>query len=478
MSRKIIFLVWVIFIISHLINLTSLPLFEDEALYLLLSDQISLNQPQSFFIYPINGLLPMFGWLISLTNLFFHDSFIAGRFLNVLLTSTLIFWIVKIADLYKLNKLFQVMAFILLIISPIIHLNSRVALLDTSILVFTAWYIYFTAIYLKTTKNIYLFGLLFSLLAAFLTKATALFGLFPALFLIFADFRKDHKFKSSYLKLFITYFVVCIILLIIFYLFGNQISKDSGSSLITNEKFLQIISKIKLNLFLTFHWAKAYYLSFVTIPFLFIFFYKKIKQWELYFLLAVWIFSSIIFMITLNRFYYPRHILILSLPIIIMSSAILSEIPKKIAIIFFILICSIRISLGLEIITQISHTDLALEDKFEYFENYTSGVNIKPIANTLKELSENQPIVVWLDGSYVLEYGLRKEINNNNNIQFKSFKLNGNFTQDSPQIVNKDSQRKTYVIVNRWSPPNINDLKLVKTYDNSFRHGQQLYLIP
>lgn len=478
MSKKIILLVWIIFIISHLINLTSLPLFEDEALYLLLSDQISKSPFQNFFIYPINGLLPMFGWMISVTNLFFHDSFIAGRFLNVLLASTLIFWIVKISNLYNLNNTFQVMAFILLIISPIIHLNSRVALLDTSILVFTAWYIYFTAIYLKTTKNIYLLGLLLSLLPTFLTKATAFFGLFPVLLLIFINFKKDYKFKLSYLKLFFTYFIVGIILILIFYKFGDQIFKDSGSSLIFHEQFSQILSKIKLNLFLTFIWVKVYYLSFVPVPILFIIFWNKIKKWEIYSLLAVWIFSSIIFMIILNRFYYPRHILILSLPIIIISCVMLSEIPKKVAIIFFLFICLIRIVLGLDIITKISHTDLALEDRFEYFENYTSGVNIKPITNTLEELSKGKQIIVWLDGSYVLEYGLRRESNNNTNIQFKSFKLNKSFTQKESQIVGKDPHNETYVIVNRWSPQNIKELKLIKTFDNSFRHGQQFYIIP
>ena len=475
----LIFIFWIIFIISHLVFLTSLPIFEDEAIYLYLADKIPENPLQFLFVYASSyGLLPMFGWLVSVFKLFLQDSLIAGRVLNVLLASTLIFWVVKIAQLFKMNKFFTFSAIILLIISPIIHLNSRVALLDTSILVFTAWYIYFTLKYLKERKFKDIFFLFFSVLAAILTKPTAVFGLIPVIYLLFLCYTKNKKRLLSGL-IYITpaYLIPFIFMGLIIVIFGSQILGDSGSSLIFHQPLRDIMAKIKINIFLTSIWSKTYYLPFLLLPVFFIIFHKFIKNRNFYLLMVIWLISSVIFMITLNRFYYPRHILILSLPLIAIASAFLSEIPRKSATVIFLLLSLTKIQLGWDIITSISNAEIALEDKFEYFENYTSGQNINLISDYINELSYNQPITVWLDGSYVMEYGLRRATKNTNVI-FKSFRLDDNLLQHSPGTVFKDTGRKTYVIVNRWEPINSQSLKLIKSFPVSFRHSQHLYLLP
>lgn len=473
MNKKTVFFFWIIFIIAHLIRLNQLPIFEDEALYLFLSDKISSSPFHFFFIYPQNGLLPMFGWLVSLVNIFFHDSLIAGRFLNVLLASTLIIWIVKIGKLLKMGRQFQLMSIILLIISPIIHLNSRVSLLDISVLVFTSWYVYFTLEYIKTANQRGLFYLFFLALAAFLTKATSFFGLLPVVFLILQNYKRN---KIILLKLIAVYILVFAVFGLLIFFFGSQISGDSGSSLITNNSPLEILGKIKINIFLTYHWAKTYYLPFFFLPVIYFFFRNHFKNHKFYLLMIIWFLSSIVFMITLNRFYYPRHILILSLPLIVITCALLSEIPRRLGLILFIIICLARLQLSWNIVTSISQADLALEDRFEYFENYTSGSNLAKIASVLKELSNNKPITLWLDGSYVLEYGLRRELKDEQ-IIFKSYRLGDNFAPHSPSAVTKDSL-PTYVLTNKWHPLNLNQLKLVKSFDISFRHTQFLYIFP
>lgn len=467
----IIFIFWLIFLATHLIFLTFIPIFEDEALYLFLADKIFQNPAHYFFIYPENGLFPMFGYLISLVNLFFHDSFIAGRVLNILLTSTLVFWVVKVSSLFQMKKFFEFASIILLIISPIIHLNSRVALLDTSVLVFTAWYIYFAARYLQNPQLRYFIFFLISTLAAFLTKATALFGVIPVFFLIYQHYRQGTK-----RGIILAYLIVLIILGIIFFFFGSQISNDSGSSLITNQPSSLFLSKVKTNIWLTYHWSKVYYLPFLFLPLIFLIFYQKIRKYRFYYLMLIWLISSTIFMITLNRFYYPRHIFIISLPLIIITTAILSEIPRKIGLVILILISFMQLQLAWDIITQVSHANLALEDKFAYFENYTSGSQLSSIASTLREISGEQPLTVWLDGSYVLEYGLRREMKNDQGT-FKSFRLDNNFLPN-PIEVFKDQNKTTFVVTNRWEPKNIADLKLIKSFNVSFRHFQNLYLLP
>lgn len=473
MNKKLTLFFYVIFIITHIINLEKLPIFEDEALYLFLSDKISSSPLQFFFIYPQNGLLPMFGWLISLLNIFFQDSLITGRLLNVLLASTLIFWVVKIGNLYKLDKRFQLMSIILLIISPIIHLNSRVALLDISVLVFTAWYIYFTLKYLRVADHYTLYYLFFCALAAFLTKATSIFGLLPVIFLIWQNYKKNRILSLRLISVYVFAFITVGSLM---FFFGTQISEDSGSSLVTHKSPPEILNQVKMNIFLTYYWAKAYYLPFFFLPVIYLLFHHKIKNHQFYLFMVIWIISSIIFMVTLNRFYYPRHILILSLPLIVFTSALLTAIPKRISLIIFIAICLIRLQLTWNIIANIYQADLALEDRFEYFENYTSGINLPKIASFLTDISKDKPITLWVDGSYVLEYGLRRELKNNQ-IIFKSYKLGDDFLPHPLSLVTK-GHLPTYVLTNKWQPLNINELNLIKSFDVSFRHTQRLYIIP
>lgn len=477
MNNKFLFLFWLLFIVTHIINVANMPIFEDEGEYLLLAEAIKQNIFANLFIYLQNGLLPMFGWLVALISFIFSDTLIAGRVLNVLLASTLIFWIPKIARIFNMSKFFVFASELLLIVSPIILLNSRVALLDTSVLVFIAWYIYFTAKVIKEKKWIDSVWLFFSLVGALLTKATALFGLLPVIYLCIDGLLGKKYLKEKFVKIAVPYFLAFAIFLGFFLVFSNEIENDSGSSLITHLAVSKIFAQIKNNAWLTVHWFGVYYqpllLGFLA-PLLF---YRHIKQRKLYLLMGMWIFSSLLFMVFFNRFYYPRHLLLISLPLITIIAGIISEIPRKYGLLLFLIILSIRLSLSYDIVTNPFYADIALEDRFSYFEDYSSGVNIPKVTQRLQELSSNGSIVVWLDGSYVFEYGLRREFEKNANISFKSFSLGDRYIRHEPGFISKDSKLPTYVVINRWNPKNKNELKLVESYKVSFRHTQYLYLI-
>lgn len=473
----IIFFLWLVFIATHLLSITSIPIFEDEAIYLLLAEQINKNPWNNFFIYLQYGLLPMYSWFIALFNIFFEDSLIAGRILNTLLASTLILWLVKLGKLYKMPPLFSWIGASILITSPILLLNTRVALLDTLILVSTSWYLYFTAQSLATSSPKSLFGLFISLFVAFLTKATALFGISAAVFLMINDFQKHRQPPPRYLKILIIYFVSFFSLGALFFIQGQHVQEDSSSSLVSNLSFIKALAKIKENIFLTFHWIKIYYLPYFILPIIYLAFQKKLQKNNLYILMSIWFLSSLSIMIIFNRFYYPRHTLMLIAPLAVITTSLLLNIPRKIAILFFLSILLIQSHLSWSILTDVSRANVALEDKFIYFENYTSGKEIPNIATTIRQLSKRQPVTVWLDGSYVIEYGLRREMKKDQ-VNFKSFRLGDNFVERTPIEVIKDPEIVTFVVTNRFNPPNFPQLKLVQSFDVSFRHTQKLYTIP
>lgn len=477
MDKKIVFALWIIFIVIYSVNLTLLPIFEDEAEYLLLAEAIRKRPLDNFFIYPQNGLFPLFGWVAAVFNIFIKDSLIAGRIINILLASSLVWWIWFLGRLYNLPKGFSLIAILLLVTSPILLLNARVALLDTMVLVLTAWYLYFALkIVISPTKKDY-FGLFITLLTALLTKATVLFGV-PAIVMLIVIEIYNKKNLDKNIKLII--FICCLAFLLsgtLFLFFSQQISRDSGSSVLSHFTSESLIKRIKLNSWLTYHWTTIYYQPALIALLEYLIFFKQIKYKKLYLILGLWVVISLGVMISLNRFYYPRHILILVAPLVIFIAGIIISIPKIVSIPLFLLIMLPRVIFDWQIMFFPHQASLAAEDKFSFFEDYTSGKRIPEIARTLNNLSVNKKIILWLDGSYVMEYGLRREIKNNPNIYIKSFRLGEKFIPHNVEEVNKIGGMITYVIVNRWAPLNLNELSLVKDFPVSYRHSQILYML-
>lgn len=478
MRNIYIALILFFFVSLHLIDLKSFPLFEDEAMFLLLAGEIVKDPINNFFIFSENGLMPMFGWLVALATSLTKDSFVAGRLVNILLGCSLIIWVAKFAKLYHLPNTFFYLAAILLLFSPVLLLNSGIALLDTSVLVFTAWYLYFTIKSLQNPVKSNFIGLFISLLLAVFTKATAFFGFPVAGTLLLIAYKTGRVDRVNIFKVAGIYVTTVFIMGITLWPYSPFILDDSGSSSMTNLQPSEIIGKIYNNIWLTLHWTWVYYGHFILLLIPLVLYSKRLKFKKVYFIALIWLLASVLPMVIFNRFYFPRHTLLFLTPLVIIIAGVLSELPRKIGLIFFLIILIFRIELSLEITKTTNQTQLALEDKFAYFENYTSGSTISVIASFLEDLSVSQPIVVYLDGSYVMEYGLRQRLGNNGNITLRSFRLGNKFLPHAPIKILKTDDRPIFVLVNKWIPKNIDELKLVKSFDVSFRHSQILYTLP
>lgn len=480
MDKKIILLFWIIFILVYSVNILKFNIFEDEAQYLLLAEAIVENPTGNFFIYIENGLLPLFGWIVAAFTKVLGDSLLVGRMVDVFLASTLIFWAYFIGKAYDLPKRFIIYTGLLFIASPILVLHSRVSILDIPILVFTSWYIYFTIRLLEKPDRAGFFGFTLSLLFAFLTKATAILGIPVVLYLVFSHLRAKKKLdRGGGYILGILLRVGCYTLLFLL-VFGDQIIRDSGSSIITQLPWYQVIDRVKINFWLTFNWSIIYFFQFLLPLVIFILFFKNLKRGNIYTIVFIWIISNLLITIISNRFYFTRHTLILSAALILFAATVLSEIPKKIALVCFIIILILKGGLVFEILIRPEDANIALEDHSSYFEDYTSGVNLDNIVRKLELLAKEEEITVWLDGTYVMEYGLRYKLSDNQRaivkINFKSFRLGEkNLVRQSHQV-DKVLDQKTYVLVNKYFPANIDQLKLIDSFPAGLRGGQKLYV--
>jgi hypothetical protein len=477
----ILFLFWVTFVLVFTNHLTKFPIFEDEAINLLLSERLSINPLGNFFVFMRHGFLPALGWFIFVVRLFIEDSLFAGRLLNVLLASSLFFWLYLIKKEYKLPIGFFVLSSVLFLFSPILVLNSRVVLFDTPVMVFSAWTLYLFTLILKKPRLIFeiLFFIVF--LSCLLIKFTSLFILPSLIFLVFMKYRKTKKLKEYKRQIFLLLLTLFCFGLIIapFYL---SISGDLKTGLVFNLNAGAIFARIYHNFWLFLNWSYIYYpslslsiLFFVTL----ILDKREVQGRDFSIALLIWFAVSLLTMVLFNRFYYPRHILVLLIPLYVIPVFVLQRYPLVISVAMVTFLVLIRLVLFGDLIFDTTYTKakIAKEDRFQYFEDYTSGIEIDDIAKYLSEKAENKKVVVWLDGSWVMEYGVRRALKATPNIEFKSFVDFESQRFGIPGKVSRDGNKPGYVIANKYKPLNMKDLTLERQFSWMGYHPVYLYAI-
>ena len=133
-----------LYLLLRLINLTLLPVFADEAIYIYWS-QLTLSDWQQFLFYPLNdGKTPLFIWLMMPAIKLFANPLFAGRFVNVLFGLGQLYFTAKIVTLFTPRKRYQLLAAVAVIFCPGLILNNRLALMDTMSTFFVSGCFYFT----------------------------------------------------------------------------------------------------------------------------------------------------------------------------------------------------------------------------------------------------------------------------------------------------------------------------------------------
>lgn len=470
---------WAAFILVYSFRILQFPIFEDEAELLFVSEKVMANPIRNLFELMRYGPLPALSWLVATASAFTKDTLLGGRLLNVFLASSLIIWAYLIKKFYNLPTRFFVFSSLLLMFSPILLLNSRVAIWGTPVMVFSTWCAYFFLMVLKRPNPINSFFFALLLIFSFLIKFTSFFILPGLLVLLAIKFLNKANRKNIYLIL-KTVLISILVFGMFIYSFRTSVIGDVGSSLITNVSPAGILAKIRHNIWLYINWFGIYYPLFpiYAVSSVYAFSkYRKEKSFDLIMVLSIWFVVASAMMILFNRFFYPRHVLIMLLPMMIITAYSLRRVPLVLSASLVTIIVILRLFLFKDILVDYFRADIAKEDRFQYFEDYTSGVNVDDISQYLMDLSNGKPIVVWLDGSWVMEYGLRRGLRSEDNVVFKSFVDFQEGSPGPPKKIAADPQGVNYVIVNKREPPNIKSFTLVKEFSWDGHKRQYLYRI-
>ncbi len=373
------------YFISRLINLTVLPIFNDEAIYLHWG-WIETHIPNQLFYSLFDAKQPMLIWIFGWAQNIFSDPLWAGRIISV------IFGYLTMVGLYLIgkslfNKRTATMAELLYCFIPLFFLYDRQALMESAIAACGVWSFYWLMALWKTNNTRYAVYLGLVLGCGFFIKSSSTLFFIPAGLLLF----KKPKIIISFL---IALIVVSPLLAQSQY--WQTLSTNSRYSLSLTELF-----RFPINIWLTNVTGIIEIIFWQLTPFVFVSIFiglflsrkKFINGWLLIVLSSVVIFTRnvsaryIVSYLPLFLLYTANSIDRFHQKKILFWTLILLVVTIPVYLTFVQMFNPVRYFSQLNLLTKYSQ-------KYEYVTGWPSGYGVKEAVDYVKNLAANQIAVV------------------------------------------------------------------------------------
>ncbi len=390
-TNKYLLLILLCYFIFNLINLTLLPIFNDEAIYIDWG-WIQTHWPGKEYDSLSDAKQPLMIWLFGIFSNFFSDPLYAGRFVSVLFGAGSLIGIYLVSK--KLfNKNTGLIATFTFSVTPIFVFFNRQALLESGLVCVGVWAFYFLMSFLEkpVNKNAILLGVILGI--GFFIKSTTLIFIFTA-FLIMLIFVFKHK-KYDYLKpisIILASIIAVDALLFINPVFWQTLSSNSRYSF-TFMELAGLPIKVWVNNFLGF--MEIGFFSITPLVFvsgivgLYLIFKNKIKNFKIFF---IYFLGTLFLEIFLNKSQSSRY-LVPFLPFLIISSSYVfyilwrkNSINKL--IVGICLVIPLISSLFLVINPKNHILNISKLTKYSeliYLSGQTSGVGVNEAVNHIKD---------------------------------------------------------------------------------------------
>lgn len=464
----------------RLINLTKIPVFADEAIYVRWSQVMRAEQTLRFL--PLSdGKQPLFMWLVIPFFKIFSDPLFAGRFVSILSGVGTLLGIMTLSYLLFRNRTITVVASLFYALSPFTFFFDRLALADSLLSMFGIWTFIFA--YLGVNKQRLDFAMLagFALGGAWLTKSPALFFtlMLPTVWL-FAPWNKK---TSQNLPVFIKTLLLSLVSILIGYGFYNILRLGPNFHLIAsrNMDYVYPISHIlvrpfdplKTFLIASFKWywvmgpLSILILAVGSIIFNIKKYWKEISILTFWFLVPLVIQCEFAKTLTARYILYPiPYLMILSASIFAMKNEFLKKI-SGVFVILFVVQSSIFIY---NLITNPEKAALPRVERSGYLEEWTAGQGIAETAGILINEEKTHPdeqIIIGTEGYFgTLPDGLQMYLNNHPKIVVIGVGLNFDKLPNS-LYESKKAGNKTYLLANTsryYGDPEEKGLTLIKEF--------------
>lgn len=478
---------------SRFQNLTSIPVFGDEAIYIRWA-QIIQSEETLRFIPQTDGKQPLFMWINAVTSKIISDPLVSGRIVSIFAGFGLIFLLFftvavflnfesKEVDVLKfiktsIGKFFYPAIFASLIycLLPFSFFFDRMALADTLLSFFGLLALLFSFLLAKYPRLD--LSLILGVILGFswLTKSPAIYFivLSVATFLLF-NFR---RFKLIFLPL-----ISSVIAFLIYNILrlGPQFSQIA----IRNKDYVWSISELLKHPFdpLKPHLLDTVFLynQYISWPLLIIsfaglilFFIQKSKNNNFkYLVLICWWILPLIANAAMAKVFTARYILFTLPPLIILISIGFLNFLNKIKsnflkIILIVAVFVLNINFIYKISTDPFHQKLFSTEQ-GYLSDWTSGWGIKESADYLKQRSQVANVIVGTEGAFgTLPDGL--QIYGNKVPQLTIIGEGLDFTELPTGLIDaKNHGDEVYLLINKSrlkiNSNQLNQLKIVKSFE-------------
>ncbi|MDD5074048.1 MAG: hypothetical protein PHR64_02365 [Candidatus Shapirobacteria bacterium] len=402
--------------LTRLVNLTRLPIFCDEAIYIRWS-QIAWKEASMRFISLTDGKQPFQTWITIPFLKVFSDPLVAGRAQAVLAGLLLPFVLAILAGFLCLKKKnLPTLVMFLTIFCPYLLFHSRMALAESWLTFFAAGSVFFSYLLAKTRR------LDVALLAggwlglALLVKSQAWFFLilFPVgLIFVPVNFsKKNFNQVFKFLGLFllsaaIAYFIYNIQRLSPWMHMIAQKNQDFAVSPLKALKEWPIFwQNLKASL--------AWFWTYLTWPVFLVSLAGLLlwlkKDWRQGLFLAAWFFVPFGAINLIARIYNSRYLAFLAFLPLIWTGFFLTElktkIPRRVFPLFLLLIFLLPIFRSGQLLFWPEQFPFTRTDR-GYLEGWTAGYGIRETVQIVAKAAEVQPVVIGTEGNFgLLSQGL------------------------------------------------------------------------
>ena len=421
-----------LYLATRLINLTILPIFTDEAIYIRWS-QIALADQHHRFISLSDGKQPLFIWFNMLTLKAFADPLVAGRMVSIFAGLASLAGIVWLT--WRLfNQQAAVFAGLLYIISPFSLFYDRLALYDSLTTAFMVWALLLEVLLVQTSRLDVALLLGFAIGGGLLTKSSARFAIYLLPFsLLLFNWRPKPLFKRL-----AQWFGLALVAVLVALLFESIIKLSPAQHMVAikNKVFIVPFNEF----FMTDAWARFrgnlggltnWFTAYFTWPWLIGLIPSLIwglkKSFRKTLLLFGWFIGPYLALAAFGLILYPRFILFMIFPLLIILGFGMSELKLKLKNRLAFIIPSLAFLIyaayfSFRLLTNPILAPLPSGDKDQFINDWPAGYGVNEVVTFLKQESQTRNVFVATEGTFGLTpSALEIYLQDHPNITIKGF---------------------------------------------------------
>lgn len=414
-----------LFLVTRLVNLTNIPIFTDEAIYLRWA-QIGLSDPRWRFISLIDGKQPLLIWLFFPALKLITDPLVAGRLVSVIAGFAGMVGMGLFGWYLTKSKRAGLIAAFLYVVIPFYMVYDRLAIYDGLLGALAVWSLFLTYLLAKNQRLDIALLLGTVVGAGLLTKSSAnFFWYLLPLTILQVAWKKKGLVKQ------IAIWVGLNLVVIVQSQIYNNILRLSEFRHIVGEKNLSFIYSLAEffknplqsawgNLVGLSSWLTGYF----TIPLILVVILAAIwllrKDWKKGLFFLGFFLMPFLALAFFGRVIYPRFILFMTPALLILitlyTDYLLSEPRRYLYLLILSLVLVPAIFFEFKLLTDPIHAPLPLADRQQLINDWPAGYGINQVITYIREQAKTGPVIVGTEGTFglfpmALELYLGKDVN-------------------------------------------------------------------